>query len=99
MSGFSSEEDDDQHPDVVLPPPPPLRVDFLDVTAYGLPPHCLALSSLPGCRFRGIMRDLQDDLDDLKIEHGLTDVRMNYGMTLQPYRLNTRNWTIFRSSA
>ncbi len=51
------------HHHVPLPPAPPLRVDFLDVTAYGLPPHCLALSSLPGCRFRYIFlrrRKLQD---------------------------------------
>jgi len=32
--------------------PPPLKVDYLDLTAYGLPPHSLAMSALPGCKFR-----------------------------------------------
>ncbi len=56
MSGFTSSEEELEDPEGRLlgrpPPTPPLRLDFVDLTAYGLPPHCLAMSSLPGCKFR-----------------------------------------------
>ena len=54
---------------------PPLKVDFVDLEAMVScpPPGALALSELPGCRFRTVTRNLAEDIKTLQ-EFGITDV-------------------------
>ena len=49
-----------------------LRVDFINLYRLGLC-DCLALSALPGCRFRDVQRNLKDDLESL-LRRGITHV-------------------------
>ncbi|XP_022089122.1 cyclin-dependent kinase inhibitor 3-like isoform X2 [Acanthaster planci] len=50
----------------------PLKIDWLDLSAYGLPGQ-LGVSAIPGCRFGEVWRKLKPDIDDLK-RLGITDV-------------------------
>jgi len=65
----TSEEEDEFEGD---PPPDPLRIDWLNVPELGLV-DSLALSALPGCRFREHRRNLNQDLEDIS-SLGITDV-------------------------
>ncbi len=46
-------------------PSPPLSLDWLNLAAYGFP-DSVALSELPGSKFRGRYRDLTTDISTLK---------------------------------
>ena len=46
-------------------PSPPLSLDWLNLSAYGFP-DSVALSELPGSKFRGRYRDLITDISTLK---------------------------------
>ncbi|XP_033630211.1 cyclin-dependent kinase inhibitor 3-like [Asterias rubens] len=50
----------------------PLKINWLDVSPYGLPGQ-LGLSDLPGCRFSSVWRKLKTDIDDLK-KIGISDM-------------------------
>ncbi|XP_063612682.1 cyclin-dependent kinase inhibitor 3-like [Penaeus indicus] len=49
-----------------------LKIDWLDMSFMGCP-ESVALSGLPGCRFRNIFQNLSTDLDNIE-ERGITDV-------------------------
>ena len=73
MGEFSSSEDElenIEHRPVVHTDP--LRMDFINLYRLGLC-DCLALSSLPGARFRDVQRSLKQDITTI-IERGVTDV-------------------------
>ena len=53
-------------------PREPLKIDFINLYRLGLC-DCLALSALPGCRFRDVQRSLKDDIQTI-VETGITDV-------------------------
>jgi len=53
-------------------PAPPLKVDWLDLSCVGYM-NAVAISALPGCRFRDVWRELYDDLEALR-SLGITDV-------------------------
>ena len=73
MGEFSSSEDElenfDNRPAAAADP---LRLDFINLYRLGLC-DCLALSSLPGCRFRDVQRSLREDVRTI-VERGITDV-------------------------
>ncbi len=69
----SSSDDEEEHSGSSQPSPPSdLRLDWLDVTQFGLFPYSLAMSSLPGARFRDVRRDLRRDVSALRW-HNVTD--------------------------
>ena len=71
MGDFSSSEDEFDDGEF-LRSREELRVDFINLYRLGLC-DCLALSALPGCRFRDVQRNLQDDLETL-VSRGITHV-------------------------
>ena len=71
MGEFSSSEDEMENVEN-RQPRDPLRLDFINLYRLGLC-DCLALSSLPGCRFRDVQRHLQDDIQTI-LDKGITDV-------------------------
>ena len=71
MGEFSSSEEG--FDEVELPHPrEEFRIDFINLYRLGLC-DCLALSALPGCRFRDVQRNLQEDLETL-VRRGITHV-------------------------
>ena len=71
MGEFSSSEE--EFDEVERPRPrDEFRIDFINLYRLGLC-DCLALSALPGCRFRDVQRNLQEDLDSL-LRRGITHV-------------------------
>ena len=71
MGEFSSSEEEFEDRELVRPREE-LRVDFINLYRLGLC-DCLALSALPGCRFRDVQRNLQEDLETL-VRRGITHV-------------------------
>ena len=71
MGEFSSSEDEMENVEN-RQPRDPLRLDFINLYRLGLC-DCLALSSLPGCRFRDVQRHLQDDIQTI-LDKGITDI-------------------------
>lgn len=69
----SSDSEDDGLVTTSTPHQELFRVDWLDLPVSSLPVNTLALSSLPGCRFREHKRDLQQDLG-VVLSQGVTDV-------------------------
>jgi len=76
MGEFSSSDDElenlERRNRRLLSDPSPLRMDFINLYRLGLC-DCLALSSLPGCRFRDVQRNLHEDLRTIAAR-GITDV-------------------------
>lgn len=73
MGEFSSSEDELENiEDRPVVHTDPLRMDFINLYRLGLC-DCLALSSLPGARFRDVQRSLKQDISTL-MERGVTDV-------------------------
>ena len=72
MGEFSSSEDELENVDNRPAAADPLRLDFINLYRLGLC-DCLALSSLPGCRFRDVQRSLREDVRTI-VERGITDV-------------------------
>ena len=71
MGEFSSSDEEFDDTELVRPRQE-LRVDFINLYRLGLC-DCLALSALPGCRFRDVQRNLQEDLESL-VRRGITHV-------------------------
>ncbi|XP_023343861.1 cyclin-dependent kinase inhibitor 3 [Eurytemora carolleeae] len=61
MSGFDSSDEENEEN---VRPVEPIRMDWLNLSHPDLC-NTLALSSLPGCRFRDVQRNLQKDLDQI----------------------------------
>ena len=72
MGEFSSSEDEVEEERAGRVSRDDLRVDFINLYRLGLC-DCLALSALPGCRFRDVQRNLKDDLESL-LRRGITHV-------------------------
>ncbi|KAG0723102.1 Cyclin-dependent kinase inhibitor 3 [Chionoecetes opilio] len=66
---FDSSDSDDESSQAALQT---LKVDWLDMSFMGCP-HSVALSGLPGCRFRNIHHNLSMDLNKLT-DLGILDV-------------------------
>ena len=72
MGEFSSSEDELENIENQQPRSQPLRMDFINLYRLGLC-DCLALSALPGCRFREVQRSLREDIQTI-LDRGITDV-------------------------
>ena len=72
MGEFSSSEEEVEEEEQVRVSRDDLRVDFINLYRLGLC-DCLALSALPGCRFRDVQRNLKDDMESL-LRRGITHV-------------------------
>ncbi|XP_068202433.1 cyclin-dependent kinase inhibitor 3-like isoform X2 [Palaemon carinicauda] len=71
---FDSSDEEEPGLSATSPPTQPLKIDWLNMSFMDCP-QSVALSGLPGCRFRNIWQNLARDLD--KIEYfGITDVVM-----------------------
>lgn len=71
---FDSSDEEEPGLSAAAPPTQPLKIDWLNMSFMECP-QSVALSGLPGCRFRNIWQNLARDLD--KIEYfGITDVVM-----------------------
>jgi len=70
MGDFDTSDDEDLIENVE--PLDPFRLDWLDVPSSGLC-QTLALSALPGCRFKEHRRNLKKDLEFI-VDSGITDV-------------------------
>ncbi|CAL4114137.1 unnamed protein product, partial [Meganyctiphanes norvegica] len=66
---FDSSESEEEGNDV--PSMQVLKVDWLDMSFMGCP-HNIAISGLPGCRFRGVQHNLNVDLDKIQ-QLGISD--------------------------
>ena len=71
MGEFSSSEEEVEEEQVRVSRDD-LRVDFINLYRLGLC-DCLALSALPGCRFRDVQRNLKLDMESL-LRRGITHV-------------------------
>ena len=86
MGEFSSSEEELEDEEQVRVSRDDLRVDFINLYRLGLC-DCLALSALPGCRFRDVQRNLKDDLESL-LRRGITHVMVLMEETeLRRYRV------------
>ena len=72
MGEFSSSEEELEEEEQVRVSRDDLRVDFINLYRLGLC-DCLALSALPGCRFRDVQRNLKDDMESI-LRRGITHV-------------------------
>eukprot|EP00053_Salpingoeca_punica_P020197 m.210393 g.210393 ORF g.210393 m.210393 type:complete len:223 (+) comp17818_c1_seq2:7589-8257(+) len=82
---FDSDEEDEERFRTLAADAPPLDIQWLTVT----PQASLALSSLPGRRFKEDIRSLQADLQVLR-EHNVSDVFvLNTAKELTRYRVPT----------
>lgn len=74
QNGFEST--DDENDEILFPNNiPALNLDWINPSDYGQSflPRSLALSELPGYRFRSLVRSLPEDLSTLQ-QQGITDV-------------------------
>ena len=86
MGEFSSSEEELEEEEQVRVSRDDLRVDFINLYRLGLC-DCLALSALPGCRFRDVQRNLKDDMESL-LRRGITHVMVLMEETeLRRYRV------------
>jgi len=70
MAEFDTSSEEEDNEDIASVEP--LRIDWLDVPRLGLH-RSLALSALPGCRFKEHKRNLTQDVETI-CGHGITDV-------------------------
>uniref|UniRef100_G3MT57 protein-tyrosine-phosphatase n=1 Tax=Amblyomma maculatum TaxID=34609 RepID=G3MT57_AMBMU len=71
-----------------LPPISPIKIDWLDLSFFGYP-DSVGLSSLPGCKFKDTWRDVERDIEYLKLEDVSDVFVLCTGGELSLYRVPT----------